>query len=144
MFIFIQKKIYPSPLSSNIIKILRTCYFRYFGHIWPRPPKAIACRKLMFICKQKTNLITQFFCRYYYTLKNPAIWLTRTKIPQGMGFAMESHFAVLLGKTNYKISNFFRSSLLKFGQKSIFHKNRAPSLFSIYNPLTSCKKIRKN
>ena len=98
MFIFKQKKNYPSPLSWNIIKILQTCYFRYFGHTWPRPPKAIACRKLMVICKQKTNLITQFFCRYYYILKNPAIWLTRTKIQQGMGFAMESQ------KTNQKIS----------------------------------------
>ena len=65
-----KNHIYPSPLSWNITKILQTCYFEYFGHASPCPPKAIAptLEILMVICKQKINLIPRFFS---------AIWLVK-------------------------------------------------------------------
>ena len=44
-------------------------------------------------------------------------------------------------KSKYPI---FGPFLSKFVQKCIFDKNWAPSIFSIYNPLISRKKIRKN
>ena len=62
----------------------------------------------------------------------------------------ELPFCIVFGKNKY---NFFKKSgiypifgpfLPKFGQKWIFHINRAPSLFSIYSPLTSCKKSEKS
>ena len=40
------------------------------------------------------------------------------------------------GKSNLFLGPF----LPKFRQKWIFHKNQAPSIFSIYGPLTSSKK----
>ena len=82
---------------------------------------------------------------------------SRTRILQDMGFVMESKelkelsFCITLRKKYDKIFNppppIFGPFLPKFGEKSpisIFHKNRAPSLFSIYSPLTSFLKIRKN
>ena len=54
------------------------------------------------------------------------------------------HFALFFGKikknAQYPISAPF---LPRFGQNWIFHKNRAPSLFSIYIPLNSRKKQKK-
>ena len=42
-----------------------------------------------------------------------------------------------------KNPKYFGALLSKFGQKGIFYKNWYPSIFSIYSPLTSCKKNKK-
>ena len=100
----------------------------------------------MFIQTQKINLIPQVF-KKYYTLKNPAIWLvkkilvdnSKTRILPDMGFATESQelkefsfwivfrkikWQYFLKNAKYPIFGAFKSI---FGQKWIFHKNRAPA-----------------
>ena len=60
------------------------------------------------------------------------------------------HFALFLRKTNdkhfkkCKKKPILEQFLPKFGQKNEFStKNQIPSIFSIYSPLTSCKKTEK-
>ena len=86
-------------------------------------------------------------------LKNFAIWLgknifgnnSRTRILPDMGFVkkvknqMGFFSALFLGKTNDKISRNCEISYFW----AFFHKNWSPSLFSIYSPLPSCKKLEK-
>ena len=116
----------------------------------------------MFNLNKKSTWSRNIFYRYYI-LKNLAIRLaknilgnnSRTKILPDIGFAMESQeskdlsFCIDFRKkrwqhfqknAKYHISGTF---LLKFGENWIFHKNLAPSLFSNYIPLTSCKKSQK-
>ena len=75
--------------------------------------------------------------------------LPDTRFAMGSDELKEFHFALYLSK---KIKTFSKKKNAKypifglFGpnlDKNIFHKNRAPSHFSIYNPLISCKKTKK-
>ena len=44
-----KNQLHPSCFPWVIAKILQTCYFGYFGHVWLRKPKLILlpCRKLL-------------------------------------------------------------------------------------------------
>ena len=76
--VYLQAKnqLHSTRFSCDIGKILRTCYFCYFGHAWLWTPKEIisTCRKLVFIIKQKkgTSLTLGSFIntgeRYLLTL----------------------------------------------------------------------------
>ena len=149
---------------ENISKLLQTCYFGYYGHAWPHPPKAIAptCKKLWCLSTTKNQLDPSIFWELYFKESyNP--WLvkiilgnnSRTRIWPDMGFATESQklkelsFCIVLRKNKWQ--NFQKNAKYpfsepffpKFRQKLIVHTNWAPSLFSIYGPLTPCKKTEK-
>ena len=113
------KKSYLSlTLFRNITKIFLSCYFGYFWHNLPYPRSEIAltCRKLWCLSANKKSTWSLNFCYRYYTLKNPAVWLTknilgnssRTRILPDMGFAIESQeskklsFCIVSRKKNAK------------------------------------------
>ena len=101
--------------------------------------------------QQKINLIPQT-CLQILQFKESCNLIGHEHFGQQlMELAKESqesnfHFAFFLKKI--KMTKFsenakyaiFGPFLPKFCQKGIFHKNRGPSLFTIYSPLTSCKK----
>ena len=116
----------------------------------------------MFICLQKTNLISQSFWQILH-FKESCNLIGQEHFVQYFG--QNKHFArhgvcneksrikrtlILhsflekkMKKFSKKCNVIFGFFLPKFWQKWIFHKNLAPSLFSIYSPLTSCKKLEK-
>ena len=110
------------------------------------PPKAIAvtCSNYM----QKIDLTLDFL--KYITLKNLAVWLvwlaknilgnkSRARILPDTGFTIESQMTKKNKWQNFQTN--FGSFTPKLRQKWTFHKDRALSLFSIYRPLTSKKKL---
>ena len=150
-----------------------TSFLEYFNDIanllfwvlWACPSKPIiqTCRKLWCLPAYKKSTWSLIFFYRYHILKNSAIWLpknilgnnSRTRILSDIRFLMESQeskefsFCIVFRKNQwqnfqknvkYSILGLF---LAKFGQKWIFNKNQAPSLFSIYSPLTSCKNSEK-
>ena len=119
-------------------------------------------KETLFIHKQKINLIPQFFLEIlHYEESCNLISLIlidnfRTRISQDIGFAMESQefkgisFCIVFRKNKRQHLKKKRSKKYRFWTlftqiwaRRNFHKNRAPSLFSIYSFLTSCKKSEK-
>ena len=145
MFIFKQKIIFIlPPLSLDNTAILQTCYFGYFGHLWPCPPKPIAptCMKLWCLSANKKSAWSLSFFKRYYTLKNHAIWLvknilgnnSRTRIFPNVEFALENQelkdlsFCIVFRKkqmTNFscKIPNFLGPFHPNLGRKEFSTKS---------------------
>ena len=74
MLIFMQKiKFSPSPLSSNIARVLQTCHFGYLVLDWPRPLKNSINMQEFDVYLHGKNILDLFFFLRYYTLNNPAI-----------------------------------------------------------------------
>ena len=48
VYLHAKHQTYSSPFSWNISNVLQICYFEYFEHAWPGPPKTTVstCRKL--------------------------------------------------------------------------------------------------
>ena len=100
VYLYAKNQIYPSTLFWNIGKILLTLYIGYLGHAWPCLQKRTVSTSRKFWClstckKKSTWSLTSFL--WYYTLKNPAIWLAeiilahnlRIKILPDKGFAVK-------------------------------------------------------
>ena len=119
-------------------KDMQTFYFRYFGHAWLRTPKMIVptYRKLwcLFACQKYTSSFTSFL--RYYILKNPANWLANSTFP----ITRKPEFCQIWNEISRKTKFFhklqkvlywdhFGPFLPKFGQKWIFLKKRALSVF---------------
>ena len=55
MFTCTKNQLQTSLISWDIAKILQTCYFGYFGHFWPCPPKikVSTCRQICYLSASK-------------------------------------------------------------------------------------------
>ena len=67
--VYLQAKNQPHPsyFTWDIVKILQTRYFGFFGHAWLRTPKLIlsTCRKLLCLSAGKKKSSPTFFCKHY-------------------------------------------------------------------------------
>ena len=71
-YLHAKNQLHPSQFHRDIAKILETCYFQYFGHVWLCALKVIlsTCRKLScFSAGKKMNFFTTFFWRYCKDMK---------------------------------------------------------------------------
>ena len=72
MFMFMQKIILNPPPFFDILQILHTCYFEYFGHAWSHPLKAVAptCKKLSCLSANKNQIDFSFLFRVLHFQKS--------------------------------------------------------------------------
>ena len=127
-----KNHIYPLPVSWNITKRLQTCYFGYFGHAWPIPPKAITltCTKLSCLSSNNFSLKILNFREFCNLISQEHLGINSiTRILPDMRFVIESQetkefsFGIIFEKKNEKkIQKYakypvFGSSLPKVGEK---------------------------
>ena len=70
-----KNEFYPSPHSWNIAKILQTCYYGYFGHVWLwlQQNGDLSLKRIISSCK-KSNLSLSIFFKYCWGIANLLFW----------------------------------------------------------------------
>ena len=134
----------------GIAKISQICYFD-FEHGWLRTPKMI---RSISACHKWTPSFTSFLS--YYVLKNAAIWLTNSILPENLRIRILPDMGLVVKYQQYQfqetvmtqmtqkiLTNLFRGHfrpfLPNFGQKQIFLDKRhcqflnIPTLLSCWN-----------
>ena len=141
------------------MKILQVCYIGDFGYSSLQPTKKYPFVEIFYADTQKNSTwsLTPFL--RYYTLRNLALWLTRSilthKLKTGSlpkkGFCNETYnnkFRVLPGKTDNSIFQKMKKKKKLFGsfwgKTEFFSKFCSDQLFSLltrYNGATFKKKL---
>ena len=101
-------------------KILQTCYFGYFGHDQPCPPKLIilTCRKVWCLSAcQKSTLSPPSFLRYCNDIANLLFWVLRACLAmatKNVDINLQKNLMFIIMRKIKYITHLFLEILLRY------------------------------
>ena len=104
----------------NNAKILQTCYFGYFGHDQPCPPKFIipTCRKVWYlsVCQKSTSSLPSFlrYCNDIANLLFWVLWACLAMATKNVDINLQKNLMFIIMRKIKYITHLFLEILLRY------------------------------